>query len=106
VHWQYTPFTLPSVIAAAIAGTFAVIAWGRRSVTAAKPFALTMLAITIWSLAYVGRMADADQPIQLFWLHVMYLGIVTLPVAFLAFALAIHRQKPLADAPQCYFADY
>ena len=51
-----------------------------------------MLAVTIWSAAYAFELAGADLATKVFWAKVKYIGIVGVPVAWLAFALQFtHR---------------
>jgi PAS domain S-box-containing protein len=51
------------------------------------PFSILMLAVAEWSLGYALELAGTDVPTKLFWLNIEYLGIVIVPVAWLALAL-------------------
>ncbi|RLC59259.1 MAG: PAS domain-containing sensor histidine kinase, partial [Chloroflexota bacterium] len=51
------------------------------------PLALLMLAVAVWSLGYALELGSADLPTQVFWAKVEYLGIVSVPVMWLAFVL-------------------
>ncbi|HET9223782.1 MAG TPA: histidine kinase N-terminal 7TM domain-containing protein, partial [Roseiflexaceae bacterium] len=46
-----------------------------------------MLAVMIWSLSYAPDVSSSELAIKIFWSKVEYLGIVVVPVAWLAFAL-------------------
>ena len=87
MHWQFTPYTLPLLTATAVSAALALLAWRRRSVPGAIPFALLMLAVVEWSLAYALELGSADLPVKVFWVKIEYLGIVTVSVMWLAFVL-------------------
>jgi hypothetical protein len=86
MHWQYTPYALPLLITAAISAALALYAWRRCSAPGVTLFVLHMLAVTEWSLGYVLELGSADLLTKLFWVRVEYLGIVIVPVTWLAFA--------------------
>lgn len=87
MHWQYTPYVLPLVIAAAMSATLALTAWQRRPASGATPSALLMLALAEWQLGYALELGSADLPSELFWAKAQYLGMVMVPVLWLAFVL-------------------
>ena len=93
MHWQYTPYVLPVFIAAAIAAALAFLAWRRRSLPGATPFALLMLAVAEWSLGYALELGSADLPTEVFWVQVEYLGIVSVPTMWLVFVLQYTGRK-------------
>lgn len=59
----------------------------RRSAPGAGPLALAMAGIAVWSLTYALFWADPRGPLGSFWLTATYLGVVTVPGAYFAFAL-------------------
>jgi len=85
MNWQYTPLVFPLLISAAIAIWLAFYAWKHRPVVGVIPFVVLMLAVAEWSLVYALRLSSADLPGKLFWAKVRYLGIVTVPTAWLIF---------------------
>jgi PAS domain S-box-containing protein len=87
MHWQYTPYILPSLIATAISTALALYVWRRRSVPGATSFILFMLAVADWSLGHALELGSADLPSKIFWGKVQYPGVAFLPVAWLAFVL-------------------
>jgi PAS domain S-box-containing protein len=87
MHWQYTPYVLPLVIAAGPSAALILFAWRHRSAPGAKVLALLMLAVTEWSLGYGLELVSADLPTKLFWLKVAHLGIAIVPTVWLVFAL-------------------
>jgi len=100
MHWQFTPYTLPLLIAAAISAAVALSAWRRRSAPGAKALALLMLAVAEWSLGYALELGSADLPTKVFWARVQYLGIVILPVTWLAFALHYAAREQWLTTPK------
>lgn len=85
--WQYTPYVLPLLGAAVASGALAIYAWSRRDTPAAKAVAILMLAMFVWCLGYVFEIAGTGLQTKLFWAKLEYLGIVTVPVAWVVFAL-------------------
>ncbi len=85
MNWQYTPFALPLLMAAMISAGLALYSWKHRPAVGTTPFTLLMLALAEWSLSYALRLGSMDLPTKLFWAKVRYLGIVTVPTAWLAF---------------------
>jgi len=87
MHWQYNPYVLPLLGAAAVSAAIALFAWRRRPAPGATPFVLLTLAVAEWSLGYALELGSADLPTQIFWAKVEYLGIVSVSVMWLAFVL-------------------
>jgi PAS domain S-box-containing protein len=87
MHWQYTPYVLPLLIAAAVSATIAFFAWRRRPAPGAMPLVCLALAASEWSLGYAVGMASADLPAKVFWAKVQYFGIVSVPIMWLFLAL-------------------
>jgi len=87
MHWQYSPYVIPLAIAGGISATIAVFAWRWRPASGATSFSLLMLAVAEWSLGYALELGSTDLSAQIFWAKVQYLGIVSVPVMWLIFAL-------------------
>jgi PAS domain S-box-containing protein len=87
MNWQYNPYVLPLVIAAALSAALALYVWRRRPAPGAGPLTLLILAVAEWSLGYALELGSADFSAKIFWSNVNFLGIVIVPVAWLAFAL-------------------
>ncbi|MFQ3630116.1 histidine kinase N-terminal 7TM domain-containing protein [Roseiflexus sp.] len=86
--WQPAlPYTLPLLISASLAVLVFRFVWQRRTVPGARPLLASSAAAAVWSFAYALEIAATPTPVALFWARVQYLGIMTLPVAWLAFAL-------------------
>ncbi|MBN1286200.1 MAG: PAS domain S-box protein [Anaerolineae bacterium] len=88
MDWQYTPYTLPLLIVAAVETAFAVFAWRRRPAPGTATFTLLMSALLIWSLAYALELSSADLASKITWEKVEYVGITLVPGAWLAFVIA------------------
>ena len=86
-HWQYNPYVLPLLGAAVVSAALAFFAWRRRPAPGATPFVLLALTVAVWSLGYALELGSADLPAKVFWARVQYLGIVMVPVAWLAVVL-------------------
>jgi PAS domain S-box-containing protein len=79
--------SLTLLIPAVACAGFAVCAARRRTAPGAGPFALVMASASWWSLWYAVELLTVDLPRQLFWTKLQYVGIATLPVAWLVFAV-------------------
>lgn len=87
-EWQLAlPYTLPLMISASLAVIVAIFVWRRRTVPGARPLFALSIAAAVWSFAYALEIAATPMPIALFWARMQYPGIMTLPVAWLVFAL-------------------
>lgn len=60
-------------------------AWQRRPAVGSRPFALLMLAISLWSLAYLLEITSPIFAEKMFWIKVRYSGMVIVPAAWLLF---------------------
>ena len=92
MDWLYLLYIVPLLIAAAISVGLAAYAWLRRATTAAVPFAVLMLGVGIWSFGYVMEIGSANLAVKLLWAQFQYLGIVVIPVAWLALAVEFTGQ--------------
>ena len=62
-------------------------AWRKRPAVAVTPFAWIMLGMSIWSFAYSMEIFLPDLPLKLFVFKFEYIGMVSIPVFLLFFAL-------------------
>lgn len=74
-------------IAALVSAWVAAIAWRRRTAPGGWPVIILMLATAIWSGTYAIHWSGFPRPSPFFWLDATYVGVVTVPAAFLAFVL-------------------
>jgi len=87
MYWQYTPYVLPSLVAAAVSAALALYTWQRRPAPGATPFALLMVAVVVWSLGHALELGSTDLLTKGFWTKIEFLGVAFVPVMWLAFAL-------------------
>jgi PAS domain S-box-containing protein len=89
---------LPLALGALISFATAIYTWQNRQAIGATPFAVMMVVLYEWEICYIFQLAGTDLPTKLFWDKLMFVGVVTTPVAWLAFALEYTRRKPWANA--------
>jgi len=83
---EYTPYTLPLIVAAAIAlGLALFVLKYRRSVPGALTFALLMVAVAIWSGGYALEISATAFAAKVFFAKVQYFGIAAIPLLWLYF---------------------
>jgi len=87
MYWYFTTFSLLLLFSAATSIIIALYAWKRRPVSGSVAFAIAMLAITQWSLSFLLHVISTDAAAKLAWFKFQYVGIVILPIAWLAFTL-------------------
>lgn len=84
--WQYSPYYIPFIACGCITLILAVTGWRNRSFICAKPFALLMLAASVWAFGSALAVSAADPFTQMVAVTLEYPGIATVPVAWLLFA--------------------
>jgi len=92
MDWQVTSYVLPLLVmgattAACISAALAIYAWRRRSTSGATPFALLMLAVAEWAVAYALELANPEPAAKIFWSKAHFLGVGVVPAAWLAFTM-------------------
>ncbi len=93
MHFQYTPYILPLILSAIIAGIVALYAWERRATTSGgMALALLSLACAEWSLGYALEIAGVDLTTKIFWAKSQYIGIGSLPLLWVIFAYSYSTQ--------------
>ena len=86
--WQWTPYTIPLIVVAAILTILALYIWRHRGhETRGKTAVLLLLAGAGWTLGYALEVGSANLASKVFWTKVQYLGIAIVPSAWLACAL-------------------
>jgi PAS domain S-box-containing protein len=93
MRWQYTPYTFPILIAAAVSIILALSTWQRRTAPGSKAFALLTLLLAEWLVGYALELGGVDLTTKIFWAKIQYLGIVCVPLLWLAFALQFTQQE-------------
>ena len=89
--WQNTPFTIPCLLTGLFCAWVAYVAWRRRSVPEAVPFAVLLAAIAGWTLLGLVEKSLVRYEFTRFVSTLVYVFIVTTPAAWLAFAVCFAR---------------
>lgn len=87
MHWQYTPYIVPLLIATLISLTIARYTWQRRATLEAKTFLWLAILVAVWTFGYALELAGVDLATKIFWAKAQYLAIATLPLVWLMFAV-------------------
>jgi signal transduction histidine kinase len=87
MDWQYSPLALIAAIAMAILFAFTLFAWKRRHTPGIIPLLVLFVAATIWLATLAVSLASTDLETVLLLNTLAYPAIVTIPVAYLLFAL-------------------
>ncbi len=87
MSWQFPPYIWPLIAAGGLALILAFVAGRRRLAPGALLLALLLLATVEWSGFYALELATRDPSLARLWARMQYLGIVTVPAAWLALVL-------------------
>jgi PAS domain S-box-containing protein len=93
MHFQATMSVFPLLLAAALSSVLSLYALRHRTVAGALGFAALTLAVTVWVVGYALEIAGADLATKILFAKIQYLGIVTVPVAWLVFALQFSQHQ-------------
>ncbi|MGA2699385.1 MAG: histidine kinase N-terminal 7TM domain-containing protein [Methanoregula sp.] len=85
--FQYSPFFPPLVLSAVLTGVLAYYGWRNRTNPVSAPFALLMAAVTLWTAGYAFELISVDLLVNQILNTIEYMGIVTVPVAWLLVVL-------------------
>ena len=88
---ETTYYAIALVVTVAVALTLAAVAWRRRSVPGSTYFALMMLSGAWWAMTYAIEALSNEQSLKILWGQISYLGLGTMPVFFMLFALNYWR---------------
>ena len=93
IMFQYHPYFLYLSISALVILIVLFLAW-RRSAPGSLALKGLLLGMFIWSAAYAITWAAVPLTYKVFWLKVMFTGVVMIPGLFLVFTLHItHRES-------------
>jgi PAS domain S-box-containing protein len=94
MNWQYTPYTMPFVVTAAVSTIIALyLLWRRWARVTSRVGVILMLAGCIWLWAHALELASADLPAKILWDKVQFVGICIIPPAWLAYILRFTRRE-------------
>ena len=81
------PYAIALVVSTAAAIYVIIVAWGRKSAPGSRALMALGAGIAVWTLTYAIHFSVTTEPARFFWLRATYLGVLTVPTAFLAFSL-------------------
>ncbi|HEX6290128.1 MAG TPA: histidine kinase N-terminal 7TM domain-containing protein [Herpetosiphonaceae bacterium] len=93
MNWHYSPYVFVLLIAACVSIGIAGYTWRRRTAQGAPAFAVVMLAVAEVMLAFALELSSSDIPTKIVWAKAQYVGLVTIPVAWLIFALRYSQRS-------------
>ncbi len=80
------------IFAGIVCAFLALFAWFHRTERGTKAFFVLMLSVMIWCLASAQDLYANDLPTKIIWSKIEYIGIVSVPVAWLVFILQYTEQ--------------
>lgn len=86
------PYFILLLIAGALSLSLAFFAWRRRTSPGATPLVFLMVAAAVSQIGYAFELASSEESTKVLWAKVEYLGIVTVPTAWVAFTLEYTRR--------------
>ncbi len=85
--FQFTPYSLPLLLAMMVTIVLGVIIWRRRPGAGVVPFVILTAGLTQWTLAYILELELVDFEAKVFMSNFEYVGITSVIAAWLAFCL-------------------
>ena len=85
---QIVAYILPLVVNVVLALVLSYAAWRRRPGAGVMPFIVLLLAVALWSGAYVFDALIDNLPASILLTGISYIGITVVPATWLVFALA------------------
>jgi len=80
IQIHFSPIVIPSLIAAALVFTSAIILWNRRSAVGALSLVFLLLAVSIWSFCYSFEVLIVGIANKMIWIKLEYIGIVSVAI--------------------------
>ncbi len=93
MDWLATLYAAPLYAVALLSAGLAVYTWRRRGTNGAGAMTVFLLALTTWAAGAALEISVAGLPAKLVWSRLEYLGIVTVPPAWLVFVLQYTGQQ-------------
>ena len=78
-NYTYTPYIWPMLTTALLCSILGVYAWQRRAFSGARPFAIMLLFVMLWSFGAALQLAAEDFGTKVFWFK--FIGVMKLPTA-------------------------
>lgn len=87
MRFQLIPYACVLFVSAIVSLCMCILAWSRRTVPAARPFAAMMVTSVVWSVSNALEMMGLDLGTKLFWANVQYICYNIIPVTWMLLAL-------------------
>ncbi len=87
MHFVLTWYAAISALAAGISAFSSAMAWRRRAIPGGTSLAMLLASVSLWSLASAFEYAAVGVPLKVLCAKIEYIGVVSSPLFFLAFAL-------------------
>jgi signal transduction histidine kinase/ActR/RegA family two-component response regulator len=87
VIWQYTPYTIPLLLSAALATGLFFYAYRQQETPGAKTFAALMHCFVGWPITYALSLSMTTESAQIFWANIVFMYIVAVPVLWFIFTM-------------------
>jgi diguanylate cyclase (GGDEF)-like protein/PAS domain S-box-containing protein len=92
MNWQVSVLSLPLFLTSALALLVAIFGWRRRETAGGTELALMMSALVVWTLTSGLEKLATNLTYKVFWSTIEYLGIASVSVLFLMFALRFSQK--------------
>ena len=86
--WQFSAYTVALLLTAGVLSGLAFFAWRKRSHSGARELGAILAMVGWWCGFYAIELASTDLSAELLLARVEYIGIVSIPVLWLAFVLS------------------
>ncbi|MBX0330946.1 PAS domain-containing protein [Oscillochloris sp. ZM17-4] len=93
--WYLTPYAIIPGVAAIISASVFVLVWRHHGTALARPFLIMQAVIIVWCVAQALELSYGAYGGKVILTVVQYLGIATLPIALLCFALIYSGRERL-----------
>jgi GAF domain-containing protein len=97
--WQYSPFTLPLLIGAAVSAVMTLFVWRRRQFDGARFVGLFTLSVVVWFIAYTFEFLSPDLAAKSLWLKVKFTSAIIPSISWLIFSLYYNERKKWLALP-------
>ncbi|MFV9503262.1 MAG: histidine kinase N-terminal 7TM domain-containing protein [Oscillochloridaceae bacterium umkhey_bin13] len=87
MSWYFTPYAIAPTLAALISLSLLILVWSRRDQPLVQAFLLIMASTFFWSLCSALELSNSALIPKIILSRLQYLGIMTLPFAWLVFAM-------------------
>ena len=85
--WQSSPYFIPFIACGILLAILGMLVWHHRSYPCTRSFSFLMVAASLWAFCTALELTSADLPTQMLAIRIEYLAIVTIPIAWLLFAI-------------------